>query len=235
MVVIDGGCIRIDLHVHTVFSDGMETPESMVARAKALHLDGIAITDHDSIAGWERAFEAGRHLGIAVIPGKEIRIRHGPRVVGEVLALFLNEDVKKNQITALGELIDEIHEQGGIAAVPHPFDWARKSLILNFAEKHRIKFDAIESINGRNDVGSNARGMEWAHKREMPQIGGSDAHLLREVGEAYTFCETPGKNVEAFRKAILHGHSKPIGIQKHPARIFYDRMHCRLKQPFRKR
>lgn len=211
----------------------METPESMVARAKALHLDGIAITDHDSVAGWDRAIEAGRRLGVSVILGKEIKIRHGPRVVGEVLALFLNDDVQRNQITALGELIDEIHAQGGIAAVPHPFDWARRSLILSFAEKHGIKFDAIESINGRNDAGSNARGMEWAHKKELPQIGGSDAHLLRELGDAYTFCEVHEKNVESFRKAILHRRSKPIGIQKHPARIFYDRIHCRLKKPFR--
>lgn len=207
----------------------------MVARAKALHLDGIAITDHDSIAGWERAAEAGRRLGVAVVPGKEIKIRHGPRVVGEVLALFLNDDIQKNQIIALGDIVDEIRTQGGIAAIPHPFDWMRKTAILEVADRERIAFDAIESINGRNDVRANGRAIELAHRYGIPQIGGSDAHMARELGEAYTFCEIPDKNPEAFRKAILKGKSRPIGIQKHPARILYDRLHCRLRRPFRRK
>lgn len=213
----------------------METPERMVARAKALRLDGIAITDHDSVAGWDRAIEAGRRLGVTVIPGKEIRIRHGPRVVGEVLALFLNDDIRKNQVIALGDIVDEIRAQGGIAAIPHPFDWMRRSVILETADRERIAFDAIESINGRNDARSNMKAIELAHRYGIPQIGGSDAHIAREVGETYTFCEIPERNEEMFRKAILKGRSRPIGIQKHPVRILYDRLHCRLKRPFRSR
>lgn len=63
---------RIDLHVHTTASDGTDTPAQVVARAKALGLEAIAITDHDSIKGIEEAMQAGRELGVEVIPGIEV-------------------------------------------------------------------------------------------------------------------------------------------------------------------
>jgi predicted metal-dependent phosphoesterase TrpH len=51
---------RVDLHTHTVFSDGDMTPEDMVAEARKMGLAGIAITDHDEIGGVEVALEAAR-------------------------------------------------------------------------------------------------------------------------------------------------------------------------------
>jgi len=62
----------VDLHVHTTASDGTDTPSRVVALAKKLGLGAIAITDHDSIAGVEEAVQAGKDLGVEVIPGIEI-------------------------------------------------------------------------------------------------------------------------------------------------------------------
>ncbi len=62
----------VDLHIHTVFSDGLFTPEEVVMRAKALGFSAIAITDHDSVGGVDRAKEAGKRFGIEVIPGVEM-------------------------------------------------------------------------------------------------------------------------------------------------------------------
>ena len=247
--------MKIDLHCHTIFSDGIDTPERMVARAKAVGLDGIAITDHDTIAGWKRAIDAGKRLGCVVIPGKEMKIRNGKTVVGELLALFINEDIKINQVVALEEIIDKIREQDGVAAVPHPFDWFRKSSLIDIIEHDDIKIDAIESINGRNRGVSNAKGIEYAQKNKIPQIAGSDAHCMEEVGMAYTFCEINKKSgnnsgnsndddgkknknkpyrfdcvdeseVESFRKAILKGKSKVIGMQRGFLSIFATRATC---------
>jgi len=61
-----------DLHCHTTFSDGLFTPEQAVTRARKLGLAAIAITDHDSISGIDRAVACGRDLGIEVVPGAEM-------------------------------------------------------------------------------------------------------------------------------------------------------------------
>lgn len=62
----------VDLHAHTVFSDGLFTPEELVAEAKRLNLTAVAITDHDAMGGVERAVAAGRKLGVEVVPGVEM-------------------------------------------------------------------------------------------------------------------------------------------------------------------
>jgi 3',5'-nucleoside bisphosphate phosphatase len=64
--------MKADLHMHTNFSDGTETPTEMVTRAAKLEFDIIAITDHDTVAGVEEALQAGEEIGIRVIPAVEI-------------------------------------------------------------------------------------------------------------------------------------------------------------------
>lgn len=61
-----------DIHCHTVFSDGTCTPRELVCQAKRLGLHGVAITDHDTTAGWEQAAEAARELGMPLLRGTEI-------------------------------------------------------------------------------------------------------------------------------------------------------------------
>ncbi|MGC8798254.1 MAG: PHP domain-containing protein [candidate division WOR-3 bacterium] len=61
----------VDLHIHTVFSDGLFTPEQVVIRAQQLGFTAVAITDHDSVDGIERARQQGRRCGVEVVPGAE--------------------------------------------------------------------------------------------------------------------------------------------------------------------
>ncbi len=70
---------EIDLHIHTTESDGTATPEEAVRLAKELGLRAIAITDHDTAAGYPAARAEGERLGIEVVPGIEISTTfHGP-------------------------------------------------------------------------------------------------------------------------------------------------------------
>lgn len=62
----------IDLHAHSSVSDGTESPAELVAAAVAAGLDVVAVTDHDSTAGWVPAFEAAEGTGITVLPGMEL-------------------------------------------------------------------------------------------------------------------------------------------------------------------
>lgn len=78
----------IDLHTHTTFSDGSQTPTELVQEAAAMGLAAIAVTDHDTVDGLPEALAAGERLGIEVIPGVEINLEHD-RVTMDMLGYFL--------------------------------------------------------------------------------------------------------------------------------------------------
>ncbi|MEB7448334.1 PHP domain-containing protein [Arthrobacter koreensis] len=67
--------MRIDLHTHSNVSDGTEAPGAVMASAAAAGLDAVALTDHDSTAGWGEAAEAARSLGLTFVPGMEVSCR----------------------------------------------------------------------------------------------------------------------------------------------------------------
>lgn len=66
-----------DLHCHTVYSDGTKTPAEMIASAVASGLHGLAITDHDTTAGWADAAAAARRAGLPILRGTEITAADG--------------------------------------------------------------------------------------------------------------------------------------------------------------
>jgi predicted metal-dependent phosphoesterase TrpH len=67
----------VDLHTHSIYSDGTATPKELVQMASALELSGLALTDHDTMEGCAQAVAAGRQYGVRVIPGLEISCIHG--------------------------------------------------------------------------------------------------------------------------------------------------------------
>lgn len=62
----------IDLHTHSTCSDGTDTPEELIKKAKNIGLSAISLTDHDSFEGIEEALSAGEKYGIEVIKGAEL-------------------------------------------------------------------------------------------------------------------------------------------------------------------
>lgn len=72
-MVEDAGRVRpIDLHTHSRVSDGTQTPAELMAAAVDAGLGTVAITDHDSTAGWAEAFAAAEGSGLTVVPGIEL-------------------------------------------------------------------------------------------------------------------------------------------------------------------
>ncbi len=80
---------KIDLHIHTTFSDGTLTPEEVVKLAKENGLSAISITDHDGIRGVAIAEKIGKELGIEVVPGVEISAKRENRSV-HILGYFID-------------------------------------------------------------------------------------------------------------------------------------------------
>jgi predicted metal-dependent phosphoesterase TrpH len=63
---------KIDLHSHTNYSDGFNSPRELIDKAKQKGIEILSITDHDNLAGIEEASEYGRQVGVEIIPGVEI-------------------------------------------------------------------------------------------------------------------------------------------------------------------
>jgi predicted metal-dependent phosphoesterase TrpH len=72
---------RIDLHTHSTASDGTDAPAEVVAAAAVAGLDVVALTDHDSAAGWVQALAAGERFGVRVVPGIEISCARDDRSI----------------------------------------------------------------------------------------------------------------------------------------------------------
>lgn len=68
--------MRIDLHTHSNRSDGTDNPETLIARAAQAGLDVVALTDHDTTAGWAEAQVAADHHGVRLVRGMEISTRN---------------------------------------------------------------------------------------------------------------------------------------------------------------
>jgi 3',5'-nucleoside bisphosphate phosphatase len=73
--------MRIDLHTHSLVSDGTDTPAELVHKAQVAGLDVVALTDHDTFDGLDEATAAGERLGVRVVRGMELSCsRHGNSV-----------------------------------------------------------------------------------------------------------------------------------------------------------
>jgi len=81
--------VRIDLHTHSRVSDGTDSPAELVAAAAATGLDVVALTDHDTAAGWSEALAAGVEHSITVVPGMEISTEYAGHSV-HLLAYLLD-------------------------------------------------------------------------------------------------------------------------------------------------
>jgi len=69
----------LELHCHTTYSDGTLSPAALVQAAQATGVKVLAITDHDTVSGWDEAIAAATPLGIEIVPGVELSTVHNER------------------------------------------------------------------------------------------------------------------------------------------------------------
>ncbi|MFJ6001204.1 PHP domain-containing protein [Arthrobacter sp. NPDC092385] len=94
--------MRIDLHTHSNVSDGTEDPEVLIASAAAAGLDAVALTDHDSTAGWDRARAAAAGHGITFVPGMEVSCRTDTGISVHVLS-YLHDPLHAGLLAEIGK------------------------------------------------------------------------------------------------------------------------------------
>ncbi|HKY57001.1 MAG TPA: PHP domain-containing protein [Aeromicrobium sp.] len=100
--------MSIDLHTHSNRSDGTDSPTELVENAKAIGLDIVALTDHDTAVGWDEAEEAAERVGIRLVKGMEVSTELAGRSV-HLLAYGLDRE----HAGLIGELEKVIESRTG--------------------------------------------------------------------------------------------------------------------------
>ena len=189
--------LKIDMHVHTEDSPDAHTKINDLPQIiKSKGLDGIAVTEHDY-------FDPRGFSNVIIIPGVEISSAEG-----HIIALGVHEIVPRN--LSADETIRKIHDQGGTAIIPHPYDPVCECVKIS---KLKVRPDAVETMNADAlSFGiSNYLARRDARKFNLPQVGGSDSHIPESIGDCYTIIDSATRSVEDILSAVQQGKAHPVG------------------------
>lgn len=204
---------RADPHCHTTASDGMVTPDELVDAAIKVGLDLIAVTDHDTMASVQKAKARGEAVGLTVVAGQEVTT--GWPAQTHMLGWFLEGPVRSGM--SLEDTVAAIHEQGGLAIVPHPFmpvyfGSIQPGMLRRLLERHSV--DGIEMVS-TVPLGTARRKQlheffDANRERLGAAIGASDCHFgISDMGRALTSYDGD------FRSAVLARTTKPMaGVRR---------------------
>ncbi len=204
--------MKIDLHCHSEASFDCVVPlRDLLTRAHARGIGVQAVTDHNEIWGAQKLQELAEKarqtdpLTPQIIVGEEVST-----LEGEIIGLFLNERIPKGLTPE--ETVTRIKDQGGIVLLPHGFDPLKKKRLKPEArERIADHIDIVETFNARiSRPRWNRAGESWADARGVPKSGGSDAHILADIGDAWTevadgVLSTPESLLSALEKGRVRG------------------------------
>ena len=161
----------IDLHTHTLASDGTDSPAELVRRAAVLGLRAVAVTDHDTVGGLDEAVEAGRQYHIEVVRGCELSTA-SPYGEIHVLGLWLPPKAQ-----ALESVLEDLRKH-------------RQSRNLVIVEKLRahgfdVKYDDVLEVAGGDTVGRPHIATVLVNKGYVGSVREAFHSLLGQGGLAY--------------------------------------------------
>jgi predicted metal-dependent phosphoesterase TrpH len=197
--------IRIDLHVHTIFSGDATISPKFIVNQLYSHpfINGVAITDHDTLEGYNRVRKlAAAYEDILIIPGIEVSTQWGHINI-------LGVEEKPGRGLTIEKVVDFARERGGVIVIPHPYRGS------GMGERMKnILVDAIEVFNPHATYEQNKMAEKLARAKNLPRVAGSDAHHPNEMWAAYTEVKAE-PSVEAVLNAIRRGSTK-VKSARHP-------------------
>lgn len=201
---------RFDLHMHSFFSlDAADSPEDLIAAAKARGLSGIAITDHDTCEAHEylrakglQREDGGAVDGFLIVPGVEVSTAEGHLLC---LGVTLSEMAGR----PAAEVVEAIHARGGLAIPSHPYDRWRSG--IREAVLDAVPFDGLEVFNAAvSSRRYNVQALAYAERRGLSMTAASDAHHASAVGVSRTAFDLETLDLANLLAALRRG-GRPEG------------------------
>jgi predicted metal-dependent phosphoesterase TrpH len=214
----------VDLHFHSLYSDGSDTVEDIAVRARKLGI-GIAITDHNEIRG---AVELDQYRDIFSIPGIEVTSAEGTHTLvyfSDIESLkrfyrsdiepFMGVDTMSSTSLVMEEVIQRARRYKTLIILPHPYSGIYTGIQNPYFPDDRLqaifhKIDGVEAINSENIKKWNLRSTVLGFNLNKSMTGGSDGHQLSQMGTTVTYAACR-KNRKAFLQAIKHAKNRVIG------------------------
>ena len=196
--------LKMDSHIHSEYSpDSFAKIDDILKKAREESIDIIAISDHNTVDGTSEVVRKTNGTDILAIPSVEISSSHG-----HILGFGCEDYIPKG--LSPQETIDKIHQQGGLAIIPHPYCFYRHGLLCK-SDYKELKIDAIEVKNARFIVGyCNNKAKKLSKKEKIPSLGASDAHYYKFVGDCFSLIECE-KDIDSILKSIVKGKIEAHG------------------------
>lgn len=192
----------IDTHIHekTYSSDSFMSLEEIVARAQAIGLDGICITDHESNGLKDHAAAYSKKTGFLILVGAEILTHEGD------ITTFGLETLPTEKLHAQ-QLIDRVLKAGGVAMSAHPFRQNNRGMGHSLRKVRGLS--GIEAFNGSTPMHHNLHAYSVAAELNIPTFGASDAHVVEKIGKYATIFPGTIRDMTDFIEAVKQGETCP--------------------------
>ncbi len=188
----------IDLHTHSYCSDGSMSPEELVRHAKDNNIAAIALTDHDTISGVERAKLEGEKIGVTVVTGIEFSTISD----GETHILGYDFDIKNKELCNAIDAVQESRRQNNVRT-----EQALQKIGFD------ITLDDVKKLAHTDVIGR-------AHfARAMTEKG--YASSVKEAFDLYLAKGRPGYNSQR----LLHDHEAIKLIKNAGGKAFLAHLH----------
>lgn len=223
---LSGRFTVVDLHFHSRFSDGTDTIETIVRRARTLGI-GVAITDHNAIDG---AVEIDRYDDVLSIPGIEITSREGSHILAyfyrtEDLRCFYHAHIEPHMGPTVMSSVDldvesivvAAKKHGGIVIFAHPYSAAFTGIcnhsFTDLQLSRLLKMaDGVEVINSENLKRWNLKSALLGFNLDRVITGGSDGHSIQQMGNTVTYAAC-ASNRKDFLDALKQKQAKVMGAE----------------------
>lgn len=194
--------MKIDIHIHTTVGSGCSRilPDDIPTYLLRKKLDGVCITEHGNLEGFNVAEYLCKKYKILAFAGVEVRCKEGDVLVFGVQKCWWEG-------VSVEEVIEDAHKENGFVIACHPFRSSAPSLHERI---FGIKgLDAIEVANGNCTASENKKAEEACKKMRLFPIAGSDAHIEEKIGSCFTFFTSVLKTEEEFLEALRRGNFSP--------------------------